>query len=214
MNESLTMYREQLRGAIDADLRGRQTRTRRRLALGVPALAASATAAALMITTGSPSGTSPADAAILHGVSSALAPPAGTIIHVRALVSLDGRPAVPYELWAQSDSPHAYRVIKFGHEFATSHGRQAADDFAGTLHELVGAGKATVDETTTFDGVRAYKLTVAGSPERFLNGTAYVAASDYRPLELDTTANGGERIHFSAYEYLPATAANMRLINR
>jgi hypothetical protein len=103
-------------------------------------------------------------------------------------------------------------VIKFGHEFATSRGHQPPDDFAGTLRQLVGAGNATVDETTTFDGVRAYKLTVSGSAERFLSGTAYVAVSDFRPLELDTTANGGERIHFSAYQYLPATAANMRLI--
>ncbi len=44
-----------------------------------------------------------------------------------------------------------------------------------------------------------------------LNGTAYVARSDYRPLEIDSTSNGG-KVVFSAYEYLPATPANDALL--
>jgi hypothetical protein len=70
-----------------------------------------------------------------------------------------------------------------------------------------------VAATTTYDGIRAYKLTVAGSGDPFLDGTAYVAASGYRPLEIDTTGGRGEVIKFSVYEYLPANATNMRLLD-
>jgi hypothetical protein len=55
--------------------------------------------------------------------------------------------------------------------------------------------------------------TPRGSSDRFLNGTAYVAQSNYHPLEIDTTSNGGERIVFQTYEYLPVTAANQRLVS-
>lgn len=239
MNNSLTHYRGQLRDAIDRDVRRRQTATRRRVALAVPAAAATATAATLLISTGSPSGTSAADAAILRGVAAELAPPAGTILHEQAMVSVQGAPAVPYELWQQADSPQSYRIIKFGSEgeydgatgdfllynpdsntitsapVAATPGRngRGAEDFAATLRAMVQQGQAMVDSTTTFDGVRAYKLTVTGSSDKFLNGTAYVDATTYRPLEIDTTGGGGEVIKFSAYDYLPANAANMRLLD-
>jgi hypothetical protein len=168
----------------------------------------------LFLTGGSTSGPSAADAAILRHVAAELAPPAGTILHEQAMVSLAGAPAVPYELWAQADAPHAYRIIKFGHEGTGTRGSTGPDDFAASLRAMVQSGQATIAATTTFDGVRAYKLTVTRSPVRFLNGTAYVAASDYHPLELDTTdIVGGEVIKFTAYEYLPANAANMRLLH-
>jgi hypothetical protein len=32
------------------------------------------------------------------------------------------------------------------------------------------------------------------------------------PLEIDITGNGGERIVFPGWEYLPATAPNLRLV--
>ena len=44
-------------------------------------------------------------------------------------------------------------------------------------------------------------------------GTAYVATSDYRPLVIDYNANGGQTISFEAYEYLPANAINLSLLN-
>jgi hypothetical protein len=239
MNDSLTLYREQLLDAIDRDLRSRSTARRRRAAIGVPLGAAAATAAVLLVSTGSPSGTSAADAAILRGVSTELAPPPGTILHEQAMVSLDGRPAVPYQLWAQADRPQSYRVIKFGSEGAWdgatmrslnydaatntitstpwpnrpgAHGR-GPTDIGATLRALVEQGHASVAATTTYKGIRAYKLTVTGSGDQFLNGTAYVAASDYRPLEIDSTGGGGEVIKFTTYEYLPANAANMRLLD-
>jgi len=182
MNDSLTLYRDQLRDAIDRDVLRRRTAARRRVAIGVPAAAATATAAALLISTGSPSGTSPADAAILRGVAAELAPPAGTILHEQAMVSDQGAPAVPYELWQQADTPQSYRIIKFGsdgeYDGATGHfllynpgsntitsapvaatpGRngRGAEDFAATLRAMVQQGQATVDSTTTYDGIREY----------------------------------------------------------
>lgn len=67
---------------------------------------------------------------------------------------------------------------------------------------------------TSLDGVPANKLTVSGSADRFLNGTAYVARADYHPLVIDTTGGGGERIVVQKYEYLPATASNEALLTR
>ena len=40
----------------------------------------------------------------------------------------------------------------------------------------------------------------------------YVAQSNYHPLKIDTTGNGGERIVFQTYQYLPATSANRALM--
>ena len=43
-----------------------------------------------------------------------------------------------------------------------------------------------------------------------MNGTAYVARSNYHPLEIDTR---GERIVFQTYEYLPPTPTNQALLS-
>ena len=77
-------------------------------------------------------------------------------------------------------------------------------DAAATLRALVQSGNASVVGTTTIDGVAAYELQVSGAPDATLDGTAYVAQSDYRPLLIQTTS--GETISYSTYEYLPASA--------
>jgi hypothetical protein len=58
-----------------------------------------------------------------------------------------------------------------------------------------------------------------------VNGTFDVAKSDYRPLLVQTTLTGArgdpgcaqgqclETIHMETYEYLPATAANLSLLD-
>ena len=80
-------------------------------------------------------------------------------------------------------------------------------DAAAALRALVQSGNASVVGTTTIDGVAAYELQVSGAPEPTLDGTAYVAQSDYQPLLIQTT--NGETISYSTYEYLPDTPANL-----
>lgn len=126
----------------------------------------------------------------------------------RALVT-SGSATSPYELWIESTPPHHYHVIKWGHE-GTGSGRGASDP-AAALRSLVASGNAHVEAATTFDGVPAYKLTVTGASDRWLNGTAYVSRADYHPLEIECN---GERIVFQTYEYLPATPANLQLLRR
>jgi hypothetical protein len=210
LHPGLALYRDQLQEAIAQQLanehRARAGR-RRALQIGVPAaLAALGGALALSFTGGS--SVQSANAAILHHVSAALTSPPGTILHERALVTA-GLTTQPYELWLDSGPPYRYRVIKRGHEGGGT--KEAAYDPAAELRSLVDSGRATVDGSTTIDGVPAYKLTVNDASDRFLNGTAYVSQSDYRPLVIETTGGGGQRIAFQTYEHLPPTEANLRL---
>ena len=76
---------------------------------------------------------------------------------------------------------------------------------------MVDSGQATATPTT-YNGIPAYELRLHGSGDPSLNGTAYVARSDYRPLEQDSTSHGGGKAVFSTYEYLPATPANDALL--
>jgi hypothetical protein len=231
----LRLYRDQLRDAVARDLAARRRMPlrpslSRRLVLPAVALVAVAVAAGAIVGLGSQA--TPADAAILHRMVAALTPPAGTILHERAEITAPGQGTQPYEVWMQADSPHAYRVVKWGHEGAfdgnsfssydaasntitiepNAGTSRASDDFAVTLRSLVAAGRATIDGTTTIDGVSAYKLTVSDSPDPFLLGTAYVATGSYKPLEIDTIT-GSEKIVFETYEYLPANAAGLRLLD-
>jgi hypothetical protein len=207
---TLELYREQLLGAIDNQLEyQRRARARRRRVLRVAVPTAAAVAAgglALSFTGGS--SVSSADAAILHHVAAALTGPPDSILHERAIVTAPWGTA-PYELWVENSPPYAYRVTKWHHHGTGTAG--APDDWAAELRSLVQSGGATVAGTATIDGTAAYKLTVTGSSDRFLNGTAYVSQSDYYPLVVDTGADGGEHIVFQTYQYLPATAANLRL---
>ena len=175
---------------------------------------------------------------LLHAIAAALSPPSGTIVHERAMIATPGRAPQPFELWAQSDSPQAYRVIKWGHEgswngsslstydphsntvrVSPGGGPQPGRshqpvDFASSLRALVQSGQARVGGTSTIDGVSAYELSVGANADVLPPGsTAYVATSDYRPLVIDYNANGGQTISFEAYEYLPANAANLSVLN-
>jgi hypothetical protein len=206
----LTAFRYQLHAAIERDLaRGiRTSRIKRRaLALGVPATAAATAAATLVLTAGGAAGPSLADAAILRHAADALTGPSGTILHEQAMVSLDGGTPQLYEVWEKLQAPYLYRVIKWGHEGTGTNG--APDDPAAEFRSLIQSGNATVDATTTYNGVPAYKLTISGAPNKWLNGTAYVSTSDYHPLEIDTN---GETIRYQTYEYLPSTPANDALL--
>jgi hypothetical protein len=237
MNElpaELRLYRDQLRDAVARDLGRRGSRypiPRPSLRVAVPALVGvAAVIAAVVVVVTAGSRAQSADAAILHRMAAALTPPAGTILHERAEITSPTEGTQPFEIWMQADSPHAYRVIKWGHEgswngssfssydaasntITTSAGSSPEPvDFAATLRSLVQSGQATIDGTTTINGVPAYKLAVASSPDPWLIGTAYVATGDYHPLEIDTITNS-ERIVYQTYDYLPSTAANLRLLD-
>ncbi len=236
--DTLATYRSQLHAAIERDL-ARGTRNgrmkRRALALSVPATAAAATTAILLLTAGGASGPSLASAAIIRHVRAELAAPAGSILHESAIVTLPDGSSMHFELWTRAGTG-VYRVIKFGQEVSLSdtqneiyhpstntvtvsplppaiHQREVSrgGDPAAELKRMVESGQATATPTT-YNGTPAYKLSVNSSSDTLLDGTAYVARSDYHPLELDSAVHPGGKAVFSAYEYLPATPANNALL--
>ncbi|HMK92249.1 MAG TPA: hypothetical protein VK576_04560 [Thermoleophilia bacterium] len=226
----LQAYRGQLHQAVARDLsrshgpltvlaRLRPRRRRGFIAYAVGAAAAVALAVAL-VTAGGP--VQPADAAILHHVAAVLTPPAGTVLHEMGTIGLPGQDARAFELWAQADAPYGV-VAKSGpvggptpgqHQAETNSsatgpavqgsGSHAPLDAAVAVRALVQSGDATVVGTTAIDGVAAYELQVTAAPNANLDGTVYVAQSDYRPLLIKTTS--GETISYSTYEYLPSSA--------
>jgi hypothetical protein len=206
---------------------------RRGLALSVPATAAAA--AAVLLTAGGASGPSSASAAIIRHVRAELTAPPGQILHESATVTLPDGSSMPFELWVQTGGTGVYRVIKYGQEVSLSATKNEiydaststvtvsplppaihqlevskGGDPAAELKRMVESGRATATPTT-YNGTPAYKLSVKSSSDTLLNGTAYVARSDYRPLELDSAAHPGGKVVFSAYEYLPATPADALL---
>ena len=235
--DTLDNYRNQLHAAIERDLaRGTSTGRlkRRALALGVPATAVAATAATVLLAAGGASGPSLASAAIRHIRAELTAPP-GSILHESATVTLPDGSSMLFDLWTQPGTG-VYRVIKYGqevsqsdteneiydpstntvtvsplpaavHQFEVSRG----GDPAAELKQMVESGQATATPTA-YNGTPAYELSVNSSSDPSLNGTAYVARSDYRPLELDSAAHPGGKVVFSAYQYLPATPANDALL--
>jgi hypothetical protein len=235
--DTLETYRSQLHAAIERDL-ARGTRTgrlkRRALALSVPATAAAA--AAVLLTAGGASGPSSASAAIIRHVRAELTAPPGQILHESATVTLPDGSSMPFELWVRTGGTGVYRVIKDGQEVSLSDTKNEiydasthtvtvsplppaihqlevskGGDPAAELKRMVESGQATATPTT-YNGTPAYKLSVNSSSDTLLNGTAYVARSDYQPLELDSASHPGAKVVFSAYEYLPATPANDALL--
>ena len=237
--DTLVTYRNQLHAAIERDL-ARGTRTgrlkRRALALSVPATAAAATTATVLLTAGGASGPSLGERRDHPPRPCRADRPAGSILHESATVTLPDGSSMPFELWAQTGGTGVYRVIKYGQEVSLSdteneiydastntvtvsplppaiHQLEVSKgvDPAAELKRMVESGQATATPTT-YNGMPAYELSVNSSSDPLLNGTAYVARSDYRPLEIDSASHPGGKVVFSAYEYLPATPANDALL--
>jgi hypothetical protein len=224
-------------GSAPGDVRRARRHARRAsLALSVSATAAAAAVATLLLTAGGASEPSPASAAIIRHVRAELTAPPGQIVHESATVTLPDGSSMPFELWVQTGGTGIYRVIKDGQEVSLSDTKNEiynastntitvsplppalhqlevskGDDPAAELKRMVESGQATATPTT-YNGIPAYKLSVNSSSYPLLNGTAYVARSDYRPLELDSAAHPGAKVVFSTYEYLPATPANDALL--
>ena len=243
LQPELQSFRHELRDAIEADLtshRDHRRHVRRAVALGTPAgLAALGLSLALVL--GAGGGPSPADAAILASAQGALTPPpAGSVFHVAATITVGSSTAQPYELWSAGTS---YRFIKFGYEAAwngsTMSSYDAASntlyfgiysppnhapvDPAATIRSLISSGQVQVSGSAVVDGVPAYVLSLSGLPAGVAssgtaNGTYDVAKSDYRPLRIQGTvacAQGPcpETVQFQTYEYLPETPANLSLLD-
>jgi hypothetical protein len=202
----------------------------------VPATAALATTATVLLSAGEASGPSLASAAIIRHVRAELSAPAGSILHESATVTLPDGSSMPFELWTRTGTG-VYRVIKDGQEASLSdtkneiynpstntitvsplppaiHRREVSrggGDPAAELKRMVQSGQATATPTT-YHGMPAYELKMNSSSDQWLHGTAYVARSDYQPLEIDDATYPGEKVVFSAYQYLPATPANNALL--
>ena len=206
---------------------------RRATGLGLAVTGAAAIALVALVGSTGSGGPAAADAAIIRHVRAELTAPAGSILHEVATVTPTGSSPGLFELWAQTGGTGVYRVIKYGSEASQSatqnetydpsthtvtvsplppaiHAREVAHsgDPAVELEQIVNSGQATATPTT-YDGIPAFELRVHASGDPNLNGTAYVARSDYRPLEIDSTKG---RIVVSTYEYMPATPANDALL--
>lgn len=207
---------------------------RRALALSLPATAAAAAVATVLVTAEGAAGPSLAGAAIIRHVRAELTAPPGLILHESATVTLPDGSSSPFELWAQTGDTGVYRVIKSGNEVSLSdtkneiydrsrntvtvsplapqiHQREVlrGRDLANRLRQMVDSGRATAT-ATAYHGIPAYELSLHTSDDTLLNGNAYVARRDYRPLEINSIS--GENVVFSTYDYLPATPANDALL--
>ena len=203
------------------------------LGLAVAGVAAAAIAVVALAGSAGSGGPALADAAIIHHIRAELTAPPGKILHEAATVTPAGDSPMQFKLWAQTGGTEVYRVIKYGQEFSRSatqqeiydpsthtvtvspapppsHAYEVAHpaDLASELKEMVNSGQATAT-ATTFDGIPAYEIQVNVSGGPLSNATAYVAQSDYRPLEIDSSM--GKSV-FSTYEYLPATPTNNALL--
>jgi hypothetical protein len=91
---------------------------------------------------------------------------------------------------------------------------EPAVDIAQMLRSLVDSGHARVVGETTLNGIAVYELAVTGAP--FGEGTAYVARDSHYPVLIESTGgpcNCAETIRFQTYEYLPASPANLQLLD-
>ena len=236
LHSGLRLFRAELIEAIDREHGRTWIRAPRLRWLLAPAVAGAAVMTAVILVAGG-TRTSSADAATLRRIGAALTPAPGTILHERALVTRgDDTPQI-YELWQQASDPSAARWIKFGHELSSDGTNMSvydsssntitvtadeasastpAVDLAQVLRSLADAGSASVDGVTTLNGISVYKLTVHDAPGSFENGTAYVARETYFPVLIESrggSCNCDETIRFQAYEYLPGSRANLRLLD-
>jgi hypothetical protein len=205
----LSALREELVRGIE-----RHNRRRRHRLVAAKALAGVLAAAAVGATAvlGLGGASHNASAAVLDRVAASLRPRAGTVLHIRAIVTVEGMAPSRYELWSHgAGRPADYRVIKFGHEFArqahvtsmfvrstnqiivranNSTPPKTSVDIAIALSQLVAADRAHLIRTTEIRGVAAYEISIRGRVPGWNSGIAdgiyYVKKSNYDPLFVQT----------------------------
>jgi hypothetical protein len=228
-------------GATSPARRHRPHRSPRAMALrlGVPgaAVLAGSIAAVVLLSGGSlGGGTSTANAAIIRHAAAAFAAPPNEIFHYE--IQGDGFVA---EAWQLTSAPYSFLggkgpVGSVG--YASVDGTTVAfyDPTTNTITESASRktpttppdnpltdikqqlqiGQARVLGTATIDGTRTYEVQLAdknGFDSQSL--IAYVDQTSYRPIEIADPQNNGTIVHLAvvAFEYLPATPANLNLLS-
>jgi hypothetical protein len=204
------------------------------VAIGSAALGAATAAVAIvaLIGTGGSGGPSSANAAVLAHVARAMSPPANLIVHVKeAGVQPVGTP-VSVEWWQETNPPYVIRIIKgtsgqlhegaregavnYSYDAGTKTIYQQPSSKAPTLVDPVETvraelttGTAKVAGTVTINRQSLYEIELA-------NGVVgYFDQSNYRPVYLDNPQGDRTvvRTHVLAYEELPLTSENERLVS-
>ncbi len=227
---------EHLRLAVRATLAKQlnpqpKRRFSRRIALAlVAAAAASAGLIALLAgTTGS--GPTPADAAILHHTLRAVTPPSNTILHVK-VVGVQNGAEISGETWQQTAPPYASRGMKgpigsqseagdngttsFLYDSSTNTIYEQPDSSAPTFEDPIASvrkalndGAAHVEGTVVIGGESLYKIELPQGMVGYFDRATYV------PRYLDDPQGDGSvlRLRVAAYEYLPMTSGNAKLLS-
>lgn len=228
---------EQLRVAIRRQLVASASPPRKRhwrpirVAVSTAAAAAAAVAVVVVIAASGSGGPSAAEAAIIHHALTAVTPPANEILHVKVVGTQSGMTVVG-ETWEQTSPPYALHGFKgaIGHqtEFAdngttsfqydprTNTVSESPDsspskfsDPIWQVRQELADGEAQVAGTAVIDGTPLYKIDL---PHGLVG---YFRESSYRPRYLDDPQGDGTvvRLRVAAYEYLPMTSANQRLLS-
>lgn len=203
------------------------------LPLGLTAAAVVAAASGMLLF-GNGSATSTADAAVIHRAAAALSPPAGQIFHYK----LEGDGFVA-ESWRMTSAPYAFLAGKgpvgsvgyvsadgttVSHYDPTtntisqvpSNKPLAPDDPLSEIEQELQDGQARVLGTATIDGMPTYKIQLADN-NRFdaQSMIAYVDRATYRPIMLAAPQSTGSTVELDvvAFEFLPATPANQKLLS-
>jgi hypothetical protein len=214
---------------------------RSRFSLRVAALVAApsaALAAAALLVTGVFSGSAAgiADAAIIHRIDAALKPSPNMIFHLAVIGN-----GFESQRWQMTSPP--YSSLGYKGQVGGTKSEQASsgttvswwDSATNTIHEQVdatpqqpfddplaqvrselSAGRARVLGRATVDGRPTYEIQF-GRKGQFdtVSSVGYVDQTTYRPLLLVAPQHDGSivRLHVTAFDYLPRTEANMRLLS-
>jgi hypothetical protein len=203
--------------------------------LAAASLAAAILAVVVLVAGGvGGAGTGAADAAVIRHVNAAFTAPPNEIFHFR----LQGNGFVA-ESWQLTSPPYSYLEGKgpIGADpYASDDGVTAAyyDPATNTIHHTSSTkpaapdnplteikqdlrdGRARLLRAATLDGTATYAIQLAdkhGFDAQSL--VAYVDRRSYRPIEIVDPQRNGTTVDLRvvAFDYLPATPANMRLLS-